>query len=85
MKQALRDHLVEVYATVRDAFKKPRRRLRGISTEDLVFDQFRTHLLPRDASRAVEDAVEIIIGFYFEACDVFDPSADKANPSASPK
>ncbi len=32
---------------------------------------------------AAEAAVEIIIGYYFEACDVFDPHADKDSPNAS--
>ena len=85
MRQALWDHLVNAYAEVRDAFKRPREMLPGISAEDLVFDEFRTRLLPQNASRAVEDAVEIIIGFYFETCDVFDPHASKGTPSASPR
>ncbi len=85
MKQALRDHLVKVYSAVRDAFKKPSKEMVGLSIEDLVFDDFRIHLLPKNATRSVEDAVEIIIGFYFEACDVFDPNADKGTPSASPR
>lgn len=84
MKQALRDHLVKVYVSVRDELRKQSRLPAGISREDLVFDEFRTQLLPENATRAVEDAVEIIIGFYFEACDVFDPNAKKGDPSASP-
>lgn len=84
MKQALRDHLVKIYVAVRDGLKKPSKLPSGISIEDLVFDEFRNHLLPKNATRPVEDAVEIIIGFYFEACDVFDPKAMKGDPSASP-
>ena len=77
MKQALRDHLVNTYRRIRDTMVSPSVLPAGISIEDLLFDEFRLALLPPKAARSVEDAVEIIIGYYFEACDVFEPPASK--------
>lgn len=83
MKQALRDHLVERYQKVRDAGRALPALPTDINREDLIFDDFRQSLLPENATVAAEGAVEILIGFYFEACDVFDPHADKGSPNAS--
>jgi hypothetical protein len=83
MKQALRDHLVEIYERVRDTGRALPALPAGISREDLIFDDFRQALLPDSATVAAEAAVEIVIGYYFEACDVFDPHADKDTPNAS--
>ncbi len=83
MKQALRDHLVELYQQVRDAGRSLSILPVGVSREDLIFDDFRQELLPMNATVATETAVEILIGYYFEACDIFDPRADKDSPSAS--
>ena len=83
MKQALRDHLVEIYRQVRDAGRFQSTLPVGISREDLIFDDYRQRLLPASATIATEAAVEILIGYYFEACDIFDPRADKDSPSAS--
>lgn len=82
-KQALRDHLVQLYQQVRDAGRALPAVPAGISREDLIFDDFRLSLLPANATVAGEAAVEILIGYYFEACDVFDPHADKDSPNAS--
>ena len=83
MKQALRDHLVELYQKVRDAGRALSALPAGISREDLIFDDFRRALLPENATVPAEAAVEIILSYYFEACDVFDPHADKDSPNAS--
>lgn len=84
MKQALRDHLVEAYREARDARRAISGMPVGISREDLIFDDFRQSLLPENANVAMEGAVEILIGYYFEACDIFDPRAQKDSPNASP-
>jgi len=83
LKQALRDHLVEIYQRVRDAGRALQTIPDGINREDLIFDDFRRALLPGNATISAEAAVEILIGYYFEACDIFDPHADKESPSAS--
>jgi hypothetical protein len=83
MKQVLRDHLVEIYQRVRNAGRSLSALPEGINREDLIFADFRQALLPTNATVAAETAVEILIGYYFEACDVFDPYADKDLPNAS--
>ena len=83
-KQALRDHLVELYQRVRDAGRALTTIPSGINREDLIFDDFRRAVLPDNATVAMQDAVEILIGYYFEACDIFDPHAEKGLPNASP-
>lgn len=83
MKQALRDHLVKHFQQVRDEGRSRLTLPAGIHREDLIFDDFRQRLLPVSSTVASETAVEIIIAYYFEACDVFDPHADKDSPSAS--
>ena len=55
-----------------------------MTREALVFAEFRQSLLTPDATQAVEDAIDILIGYYFEACDVFDPHADKGAAGGSP-
>ena len=84
MKQALRDHLVEIYAKSRDDSRLFPSIPSGMSLEDLVFDGFRRALLPDDATVAAERVVDILIGYYFESCGVFDPHAPKDSPNASP-
>jgi len=83
MRQALRDHLVELYRQVRDAGRSILVLPDGINREDLIFENFRQALLPMNATVAAEAAVEVLVGYYFETCDVFDPHADKDSPNAS--
>ena len=49
----------------------------------IFFADFRLSLLPASATLAVEGAIDILIGYYFEACDVFDPFAT-GTANASP-
>jgi hypothetical protein len=83
MKQALRDHLVQNYQEARDVGRARIAFPDGINREDIIFDDFRQRLLPANPTFATEAAVEVLIGYYFEACDIFDPHADKDSPSAS--
>jgi hypothetical protein len=83
-KQALKDHLVAAYFPVRDAGRRCKAIPKGVTREDLVFADFRQSLLPADANGSTEDALDILIGYYFEACDVFDPHADRQAANASP-
>lgn len=78
----LRNHVVGVYETARkvigqdptDAEARP----------DAVFSLFRRTLFPKHATTAMSLAVDAVIGYFFEACDVFDPAARKDLPGAAP-
>ena len=83
-KQALRDHLIGAYHPVRDRGRAIKMIPDGVSREDLVFAEFRQSLLPVGANVASEDALDILIAYYFESCDVFDPHADPGAANASP-
>ena len=83
-KQALKDHMIAVYEPIRDAGRMIKTLPTGISREDLVFADFRESLLPAQANEATAYALDILIGYYFESCDVFDPLVDKGVPNASP-
>jgi len=56
----------------------------GVAKIDAVFSLFRRSLSPRNATAATATAVDAVIGYFFEACDVFDPKAAKELPGASP-
>lgn len=83
MKQSLRDHMVERYQTAKEAGLSHEHIPPGVSREDLIFEEFRASLVPPSATVAEESAVTILIGYYFESCDVFDPHTEKVTPSAS--
>jgi hypothetical protein len=83
-KQALKDHLVAAYQPVRDSGRAIATLTKGVSREDIVFANFRQSLIPPEATQATEDALDILIGYYFEACDVFDPNAPREAANASP-
>ena len=83
-KQQLRDHLVGVYQHARDSWRDNPAIPQGIEPADFVFHRFREELLPEKSTHSVETAVDVLIGYYFEACDVFDPHSGKESPSASP-
>jgi hypothetical protein len=83
-RQDLRDHIVERYRVVRDDIRKSPTLPRALGREDLVFAAFRESLMPPRATLAVSTAVDILIAYYFETCDVFDPHAERAVPNASP-
>ena len=82
-KQALRDHLVERYRRARDEGRALSVLPDGVSREDLIFSNFRESLLPVNATFAADAAVKVIIGYYFESCDIFDPYSEKDFPGAS--
>ncbi len=82
-KQSLRDHMVKVYQGVRDRYREQTAIASGMSREDLIFADFRQGLLSPDATVATEAAVDILIGYYFETCDIFVPFAAKDAPNAS--
>ena len=84
LKQQLRDHLVGVYQLARDAWRDIVAKPQDIEAADFVFLRFREELLPANSTHSVEAAVDVLIGYYFEACDVFDPHSGKESPSASP-
>ena len=48
-----------------------------IARVDAVFDVFRRSLCPPGSVVGTWLAVDLIIGYFFEACDVFDPNAKK--------
>jgi hypothetical protein len=80
---ALRDHVVGYFETAKKvvADDPPPKG----TTVDAVFDLFRRSLFPKNATTATANAVDAVIGYFFEACDVFDPKADKSFPGASPR
>lgn len=84
LKQQLRDHLVGVYQLARDTWRDIPEKPQAIEPADFVFHRFREELLPANSTLSVEAAVDVLIGYYFEACDVFDPHSGKESPSASP-
>lgn len=81
---ALRDHMVGHYETAKKVIEKNAPAPVG-SKGDAVFDLFRRSLFPRGgATVAAVTAVDAVIGYFFEACDVFDPRVSKGDPGASP-
>jgi hypothetical protein len=79
----LRDHVVGHYETAKKVVQEdpPTKS----PTVDAVFDLFRRSLFPKYAATATANAVDAVIGYFFEACDVFDPKAAKDLPGASPR
>lgn len=80
----LRDHVVGVYEAAKKAIvavPPPA----GYSIVDAVFGLFRKSLFPKFATAPTATAVDAVIGYFFEACDVFDPKPGaKGLPGASP-
>ena len=76
MKQSLRDQIVERYQTSLDASQAHPWIPDGMSREDLIFEEFRGALLPQSATVAEAGIVNILIGYYFETCDVFESHAE---------
>ena len=79
----LRDHIVGIYETakkvVRDSSSQD-----GRAVDD-VFVLFRQNLFPKNRTISAASAVDAVIGYFFEACDVFDPYADKGLSGATPE
>jgi hypothetical protein len=78
----LRDHVVGHYEAAKRvlAMDPPTE----VPHVDAVFQLFRRSLFPKGATAATVLAVDAVIGYFFEACDVFDPAAPKDLPGASP-
>lgn len=78
----LRNHIVGHYEAAKKVIEgQPPSQT---SKVDAVFSLFRRSLFPKNAVAATATAVDAVIGFFFEACDVFDPNAAKELPGASP-
>lgn len=74
-KQTLRNHMVGTYEQARQAAASTLELPEGRSKQDLIFDDFRTRLTPAGATVSMVNATDVLIAYYFEACDVFDPHA----------
>jgi hypothetical protein len=80
----LRDHVVGVFETAKRAVSASPPHA-STAVVDAVFTLFRRSLFPKTASTATASAVDAVIGYFFEACDVFDPKPTaKGRPGASP-
>ena len=78
-----RDHVVGVYEAAKLSISLTN--LEAGSDVDDIFKLFRRSLFPKSAVAATGLAVDAIIGFFFEACDVFDPNPEsKGLPGATP-
>ncbi len=82
VKQHLRNHMIETY---RGAKEWALQQTKLTHLPDAVFMEFRQRLMPAEATIAHAQAVDILVAYYFEACDVFDPFAEPGSPNASPR
>jgi hypothetical protein len=79
----LRDHVVGVYEAAKQVVTASP--AVDVTTVDAVFHVFRRNLFPKHSTAAASVAVDAIIGYFFEACDVFDPNPlSKGLPGATP-
>lgn len=78
----LRNHVVGVYETAKKVDGEDP--VDPAGRADAVFTLFRRTLFPKHATMAMSPAVDAVIGYFFEACDVFDPNAEKDLPGAAP-
>jgi hypothetical protein len=82
--EELQDHIVGVYEAAKKAVASAPP-TDGTAVVDAVFTVFRRSLFPKSATAAMATAVDAVIGYFFEACDVFDPKPTaKGLPGASP-
>lgn len=81
-KRELRDHVVGIYETAKQVARDDA--ISDSTSADAVFALFWRALFPKNRNLAAATAVDALIGYFFEACDVFDPHADKELPGASP-
>lgn len=79
----LRDQVVGVYEAAKRVIAEEASRDQA-SLTDPVFALFRRSLFPKHSTAATGIAVDAVIGYFFEACDVFDPNAAKDLPGAAP-
>ncbi len=78
----LRDHVVGIYEVAKKVLLDEQDK--DGRTGDAVFILFRQALFPKNRTISAASAVDAVIGYFFEVCDVFDPYIDKRLPGASP-
>lgn len=83
-KGELKDRVVSIYERAKKvAAEEPPPD--GASPADVVFKLFRRGLCPKTRTVPTAAAVDAVIGYFFEVCDVFDPKpSSKGLPGASP-
>jgi hypothetical protein len=82
MKQALRDHIAECYRAACESYAQYSSLPTSVSRQDLVFEELRAAFLPPASTFAVEAAVAVLLGYYFETCDIFESRTNEARSSA---
>lgn len=81
LRKTVRDHVVGAYSESQAAI--PAKVPEGVRRVDLVFSDFRQRITPPGAKVGVLGAVDSLIGYYFEACDIFDPFVDGASDAVA--
>jgi hypothetical protein len=81
LRKTVRDHVVGAYWESQAAIlvNTPA----NVRRVDLVFSDFRQRITPPEAKVGVLGAVDSLIGYYFEACDIFDPFANGASDAVA--
>lgn len=80
----LRDHVVGVFEAAKKAVATTERSDK-VTEVDAVFAIFRRSLFPKSSRLGTSTAVDAVIGYFFETCDVFDPKPEaKGRPGATP-
>jgi hypothetical protein len=81
----LRDHVVGIFEAAKAAVVATQQHaMPNTAPTDDVFVVFRRNLAPKNASISTANAIDAVIGYFFEACDVFDPKpTSKGKPGAS--
>lgn len=73
LQKRVRDHIVGAYEESQRVI--PTDTSGDVRRVDFVFADFRSRITPPGAKVGVLGAVDSLIGYYFEACDIFDPFA----------
>lgn len=81
LRRTVRDHVVGAYAESQAAI--PASFATAVRRIDLVFSDFRQRITPPSAKVGVLSAVDSLIGYYFEACDIFDPFSNGATDAVA--
>ncbi|WP_404309155.1 hypothetical protein [Neorhodopirellula lusitana] len=74
LRKTVRDHVVGAYNESQAVI--PETTPADVRRVDLVFSDFRQRITPPGAKVSVLGAVDSLISYYFEACDIFDPFAN---------
>lgn len=83
-KQELQKHVVQAYASLKRDLTEAAFLPSGMTRSDIVFGELREVLLPANATLSHENALNVVLAYFFETCDIFDPLADSTNASAVP-